>query len=220
MTSISHDCPYCKSKSASFLLLSETKAQTDHMSWYAMARCGVCKEVALARLVDLRSAARGTYAGGSPMETGKSASISDTYPLGNFYPEIEEGLIPAALPENVLASFSEAEKALENALFSSAGACYRKAIERALKVLHPDGKGTLSSRIRQLDNSQRLPESLIGLLDHVRIFGNLSVHDEEVDPTKEDCEIARDFTRLFLTYSFSLPAKISNLAKEIVQDGP
>jgi hypothetical protein len=218
MTSISHNCPHCKSKEASFLIVSEIKSQTDHYSWYTMARCGVCKEISLAQLMDTQSFSSGRYIGGSPMDTGRSNSISERYKIMVMYPEIETSLVPEALPDNVSASFVEAEKAIANGLYSSAGACYRKSVERALKVLHPEGKGTLSARIRQLSNSQRLPETLIGLLDHVRIFGNLSVHDEDEDPTKDDCDIARDFTRLFLTYSFSLPAKIAKLANEIGQD--
>ena len=218
MTSISNDCPHCKSKESSFLLVSEIRSQTDHFSWYTMVRCGVCKDISLSHLMDSQSFSNGRFIGGSPMDTGRTSSISERYKIIALFPEVEESLVPEALPDNVGASFIEAEKAIANGLYSSAGACYRKSVERALKVLHPEGKGTLSARIRQLSSTQKLPETLIVLLDHVRIFGNLSVHDEDEDPTKDDCDIERDFTRLFLTYSFSLPARVAKLAIEIGQD--
>lgn len=77
-----------------------------------------------------------------------------------------------------------------------------------MKDICPNAKGSLYSRIREMESEGLLPSSLIELLDHVRIFGNTSLHDDD-DPSKEDCSTARDFADLFLTYSYSLPAKIS-----------
>ncbi|KJS41124.1 MAG: hypothetical protein VR71_20050 [Roseovarius sp. BRH_c41] len=67
----------------------------------------------------------------------------------------------------------------------------------------------LNKRIRQLETEGLLPHSMIELLDQVRLFGNTSMHEDDEDPTKEDCSAARDFCDLFLTYAFSLPAKVA-----------
>ena len=66
----------------------------------------------------------------------------------------------------------------------------------------------LNSRIREMEKQKLLPTTLIGLLDQVRILGNYSIHEEDEDPTKEDCEAAKVFANLFLTYIFTLPARI------------
>lgn len=122
-----------------------------------------------------------------------------------------------SLPDNVAATFREAELNFADGRFPSAGQSYRKAIERALKKLHPDGKGMLNARIRALEKENALPHSMIALLDSVKLLGNDSAHEEE-DPEKEDVEAARDFTALLLTYLFELPARVQWAAEKRAGD--
>lgn len=73
----------------------------------------------------------------------------------------------------------------------------------------------LNARIRQIEKQSLLPQALIDLLDQVRIFGNATMHEDEYDPTKEDCDAARDFAHLFFTYTFSLPAMIAAVHENV-----
>jgi len=82
-------------------------------------------------------------------------------------------------------------------------------------MLFPEGKGMINNRIRELEKEELLPSILVSLLDHVKYFGNVSMHEEDVDPSKSDCEAAREFTRLFLTYTFTLPAKVEKLQQSL-----
>jgi hypothetical protein len=215
MSSIRHDCPYCGSASSSFVLLVDKQSQVFESYWHALGRCGVCKEVALIKLVDVDRTTQKVAYSTSPSEFGVKGVIEARYRVLDFHPEVKQSDVPESIPENVHSAFSEAEIAFSRGLFSSAGACYRKALERAVKSLHPDGKGTLHARIKELKGENLLPKTLIDLLDRVRILGNQSVHDEDIDPTKEDCEIARNFARLFLIYTFSLPAQVNAFSTKV-----
>ena len=134
--------------------------------------------------------------------------IFEQFPLIRVSPRPPTATTVRNLPENVAASFAEAEKCFVVGHASAATVMYRKAMERSLKHLEPEATGKLVNRIRALAKSQALPDTMVSLLDEVREFGNDGAH-EEVDPDPEDVQMARDFTRLFLTYVFELPADIA-----------
>ena len=205
MASIAHDCPRCKSKNSAFIILDEQFSQVINNVWDIMIRCGVCNDVALASLLNMQP----NVDTRSPTKLAQSKPIFERFCILRFYPEVEKSDVPDDMPDNVKSAYLEAESSFQNGLYSGAGACYRKAIERAVKNLLPDGKGMLNSRIKEIEKKGLLPPTMISLLDRVRIFGNQSVHEEDIDPTKEECDLARQFSMLFLTYSYSLPAKIS-----------
>lgn|GEM_PF-2301179 len=127
--------------------------------------------------------------------------ITSQYPSAPLSRSIPE------LPEQVAKAFHEAEDTFAARHVASAAMGYRRTLERALKVLHADGKGMLDKRIRTLEKSNALPASMIDLLDSVKFLGNDAAHELE-DPEPEDVETGRDFTHLFLTYVFELPARV------------
>jgi hypothetical protein len=214
MTSVAKDCPHCGSTAAAFLLISDTNSQVSAKYWYTMARCGVCKEIILIKFFDKLLNIQTTSLV-PPSEYAKNGLIEERFVAHYVYPSTATSEIPSGLPPNVKVSFAEAEEAFMRGLFTSAASCYRKSIERAVKSLHPDGKGTLNARIRQIQAQGLLPQTLIDLLDGVRVLGNESVHEEEYDPTKADCEVARHFSNLFLIYTFSLPERVSKLSSDV-----
>lgn len=111
------------------------------------------------------------------------------------------------LPPKIQQTFSEAEANFVDGRMVSAAIMYRKAVELTVKDLHPDGKGMLGARIRALQKKEAVPDTLIALLDTVKFLGNEGAHDED-PPSPEDVERGRDFTRLFLVYSYELPARV------------
>ncbi len=167
--------------------------------------------------MELKGSNDNSNSGNSPIEISKKAPLSDHFDLTAFYPTPERPVITDSLPENVERTLIEAEAAYSAGLYTAAASCYRKSMERATKALLPDAKGMLNARIRQIEKDGLLPRAMIELLDQVRIFANEAVHDDEVDPTKEDCAGAREFCQLFLTYAFSLPAKIDVAKKKATE---
>jgi hypothetical protein len=219
LSSLSFDCPHCGAKSAAFLLIRSAISQTQNNIWHAMGACGVCKEVVLFRLWDIHLNVQ-TRSAIDPIAYGKESNLLQRFSIIDAAPKNPTPIIPTDLPANVEAPFVEAEAALGNKLLSSAASCYRKSIERAVKFLHPDGKGMLNARIREMDKLKLLPEALIALLDQVRILGNFSIHEEIEDPSLEDCEAVKIFATLFLTYTFSLPAQVENAKLRMAASAP
>jgi len=216
MTSITHDCPFCGAKSSAFLIVSEIKHRGRKGTFSTLTECGVCRNIALAKLHDHRAAA-GNRSTILPSDQAKKGRISDIFKIQAFHPEPSKLRIASEIPENVKTSMTEAEKAFAAGLYSAAGSCYRKAIERAVKHINPNGTGMLNKRIREIEKDGLLPSAMIELLDKVRLFGNASMHEDDFDPTKGDCEAARDFADLFLTYAFSLPAMIIAASENLDQ---
>ncbi len=125
--------------------------------------------------------------------------VTEIYP--NF---IEAGI--SHLEPSVERAFREAESVWIARNFNAAGVMYRRAIERALKHLHPELNGTLAVRIHKLGGTAEVPATLVQLLDRVRYLGNDAAHDEDV--TEEDARAGREFMITYLRYAYELPAQI------------
>jgi len=202
------NCPRCGTKQSSFKIIADVKSSIESDVWDALCRCGVCKLPILVRFEDILEKQSGT----EPSKWAIFRVMHEKFLIIESHPEQEPSEIPHGTPDNVKLPLSEANESLADGRYSAAAACYRKVIERSLKHIDPSLTGMLNSRIRTLEKNGRLPPSLIELLDSVRLFGNEAMHEDNVDPSKEDCLAAKDFCELFLIYSFSLPEKIA-LAK-------
>ena len=197
MPSIKFNCPQCGARGAAFSLLHDSHHPTEDYRWFSMAKCGVCLK---AVLFDLEHT-------NNQLGPSESPFLSDI-DLKSCYPANPEPEIPDSIPQNVVVPLTEAEHSFAAGHYSAAGSCYRKAMERSLKHLDPELKGMLNQRIRELEKKGLLPTGMIELLDQVRLFGNSTMHEDDFDPTSEDCTAAREFSQLFLTYAFSLPSKV------------
>lgn len=203
MPQFSSDCPHCGTKSASFdVPFCRTQRNVKYL-WHMAGECTLCKDYILA------SAQERNRAGADPTRAMDAGTFSSQFQIIRIIPELKQPEIPHSIPDNVQNPLKEAELSFAAGLYSAAGSCYRKAIERAVKGLHPEATGMLNKRIRQLETEGLIPSAMIDLLDMVRLFGNSSMHEDDIDPSKEDCAAAREFCQLFLTYAFTLPAKVS-----------
>jgi hypothetical protein len=186
-----------------FKITAESPSGAEGNVYFGLAACGNCKQQIVAKFYY-----KGSGHGHGLVKAGGTNPLEATYILNDWAPRAQEPRIAAHIHDDIFRPLLEAEKAFSMGLYSAAGACYRKSIERAVKKLFPSGTGTLNKRIRELEKQGLLPNTMIDLLDQIRIFGNSTLHEDETDPSKEDCAAARDFSDLFLTYTFTLPAKI------------
>ncbi len=208
MGSLVIDCPYCGGKNSTFEVVAEAKSQAKAEHWYTLASCGACKEQVLLKLF---SRNRDHWKG--PMELSKSKPLSESFFWVEHHPSNVTSTIPEAIPDNVKRPLQEAEDCFRSGHYGASASSYRKAMERSIKHLDPDAKGMLYSRIRGLEKKGIFPQSLIELLDEVRLFGNSALHEDDEDPDKDDVSAAREFAQLFLTYAFSLPDKVEKAKK-------
>lgn len=86
---------------------------------------------------------------------------------------------------------------------------YRKTLETAVKELDAGGKGSLDARIKTLSKSDMIPEAVATWAHEIRGIGNDAAHDAD-EPSQDDVDAAAEFVEAFLTYAFTMPAKISN----------
>lgn len=125
------------------------------------------------------------------------------------FPQAPKGELVDSLPDPVSDALREAEENFLDRRLRASAFGYRQTIERALKLTYPvegSNRPSLYSRIENLKGT--LPQSLIELLHEVRFLGNEGVHEME-DPSFEDVKAGREFTRLFLTYTYDLPVRIA-----------
>ena len=207
MVAISTDCPWCNAKNASLEQKCERRSDKGKAHWEWLVRCSVCMAPSLVLLKD-REEHRGSTSALPPSNYGEKNSITDRYDLVGLFPSQSLPAIPEFIPQNVVGPLLEAEQSFLDGRYSAAGSCYRKALERSLKAIDPEIKGMLNARIRELERRNILPHTLIELLDQVRLFGNQAMHEDDIDPSKDDCSAARVFCELFFRYAFTLPAMI------------
>jgi hypothetical protein len=201
MGSLTRDCPHdeCRVRNGGFTSIAEGQNAFGRM--FLMATCNSCHGRILVEL--------------SPRAKGVPRAIDcHQIALENCYEEVAAWPQPPKLhpvdhlPGNVAAAYLEAEQNRADGRYPTAGMAYRRAIERALKHLAPDGKGMLNARIRQIEAAGALPHGLIELLDTVKLLGNDAAHEDE-DPDAADVARAAEFTRLFFIYTFDLPAQVA-----------
>lgn len=177
-------------------------------------KCGVCVKGVVFRILVWRTGFSEPHT--LAPEVFEQDSPNLVYEIIETHPESGRHFEIAALPANVEKAFREAEASMDAGNVSAAAVMYRKAIERTVKAIHPEGEGMLNKRIRTLEKEQRLPPAMIDLMDMVKFIGNDGAHEDE-DPTREDVELGQQFTRLLLTYIWALPAQIE--AAKAKRDG-
>ncbi len=109
--------------------------------------------------------------------------------------------------------YREAMKSLQHKNFTSAGMMFRKVLKRATTSIGPDSKNfkekRLKARIKSLADQQMLTPAMAEWADFLRDEGNEATHEEEEEFTPEQAKQMQEFTELFLTYAFTLPARVA-----------
>lgn len=148
-----------------------------------------------------------------PNRVARMAASSDEvsihdFMVGRIWPMPEPLRIPDHLPQSVERAFRQAEKNFtQEDCEDAAATMYRKALEAGLKHLHPEAKGNLAKRIKDLAATHDLPKAIGEWCDEIRLIGNDGAHEDDGVSRAELTE-ARDFVDATLRYLFSLPAMI------------
>lgn len=205
MSTIVIDCPFCAAKSVGFEIETSFPSLTEEGICHAPMRCGACSNYVMAQF------RRFTAHRVTPENDIFKGTRGSAVRLLQVFPAPPEPKTIYGLPANIEGALHSAEQTFVDNNLPAAGAMYRRTIERAVRHFDPEGKGMLNARIRAIEKAQSLPAALISLLDQVKLFGNNAIHDD-VDPTEEDITDAREFTHLFLEYTFALPKRVEEAA--------
>jgi hypothetical protein len=180
--------------------------------WFALLRCRRCNNGVMGRLE--------VYHGdvGAGPHNIEGDPTEHKWRLREWFPsEPISETCPEHVPEKVSAYFNEARDCLTGENWNAAGAMYRKAIDVATKDLVRNNwaeadiektiKEDLIVRIERLHARGLLTEALKDWAHQVRIGGKDAAHDE--DPfTQPEAEALHQFTRLFLTYTYTMPEEV------------
>ncbi|MGR3839897.1 MAG: DUF4145 domain-containing protein, partial [Cognatishimia sp.] len=164
MGQISIDCPNCSTSRANF---STHKSRVIKYNFGTMyATCALCNDGVIIWLEAISSREFGHP------ENYLDINFLDDYIITSISPEPSAIAEVENLPPNVEGTLFEAEHAFSSSLFSAAAGMYRKAIERTLKLNWSELEGSLAQRIKQLGESNEIPNQLVDLLNAVRFLGN------------------------------------------------
>ncbi|WP_347311388.1 DUF4145 domain-containing protein [Defluviimonas sp. SAOS-178_SWC] len=196
MGQLRFDCPHagCRTNSSAFTTLNESPI--GNQRWHVFAVCASCRHTIIVE-------ATGNHPSEKPSQFGH-AEFAKRFSVTAIWPEPPKLSVVEHLDEEIRATYDEAEACYADGHSRAAAMAYRATIELALKNLNPEGKGMLAARIRAMKGT--LPDGLIDLLNHVKFLGNEAAHAGA--PDIDDLKAGRDFTRLFLTYTFELPARV------------
>lgn len=142
---------------------------------------------------------------------------SDKFPIVRAWPTAS-AVAPADVPEVVSRYYEQGFKSLLGGNWDAAGSMFRKTLDVGTKLLRPDlNQRSLFDRINQMVTDHDLTPAMGEWSHRVRLDGNSAVHDEEPE-TEADAKNTRDFTEAFLTYAFTLPAKIAAHTNKAAND--
>lgn len=222
MITFGYDCPYCSKKDVAFTVQHITshvkeKAHYEGVSFHTVfATCNHCLN-GISALYYVNNS--DVYVNGAPLANGLLSAVTDSVPHFfsdiferdlDWFPKAPEADIPQYLPVEVERKFSAGEKLYfqtkhDEDLIEFAGTAYRAALELALKSLDDNTDKNLNWRINHLVNEKVLVKSMGEFAHSIRSLGNSATHNEI---TQDELEKLRLFTRLFLLYTFTLPAMI------------
>ena len=193
-------CPYCEAAS-NFQKVSEAfqHGNRNYAKVYGFFQCPRCRNAILVQ---------------RPIVGGNAI----------VWPKPPTPEIPKNLPENIHDAFLEAERCLINKSFHAAATEARRTLEIVVADLLNKSGENLKNDIKNLENEENLkedkkdrvlPKAMIEWAHNVRIIGNDSAHNNTPPQySEEDSREALEFTRMFLTYAFTLPERIKKTREE------
>ena len=200
-------CPHCltqkvglKSVGQDYIEYSISSEYSSHV-WHHFLKCRSCGKAIVAVV-------RGGSESLGPHHVAQSEKISDfKFSMIDYYPKPPRISAPEHTPRNIASNYKEALDSLNRGNWVSAAVIFRKVLDRATKELDPSLKGRkLIDRIESLAQQGAISPAMKDWATIVRLEGNEAVHDE--DPDEETAKELKEYTELFLTYSFTLTHRV------------
>lgn len=134
--------------------------------------------------------------------------VTHFFQIRDVWPEPPKPSCPEYVPAEVERAFLEAEDCRLRKNWGSAAMSYRRALERAVNAIHPEGgTNSLAKTLKELEREQRITPDIASWADEIRIIGNGVAHDAK-DPGEAEVEDQANFTRMALVYLFEMPERV------------
>lgn len=237
MAFLSADCPRCKLKAVSLLVVGNSffyRKSGNYRLQYSevFCNCPSCKRSSIAvvrqRTPELTNNATEDQAirrfdamlWSTPNSfAGTPVSITDYGLLEGFVStkDLSNLPIPDFLPHQIIQVFGEGNLCLDVGCFNAAGVMYRTAIDLATKTLIPaegapkNTRYSLGNRLTWLFEQSRLPKELATLAECIKQDGNDAAHDASLSVI--DAKDLHEFTFELLRRLYTEPERL-RLAEE------
>ncbi|MFV0432345.1 MAG: DUF4145 domain-containing protein [Alphaproteobacteria bacterium] len=185
------DCPHCYTRNVAFSFVYRHKVSD--VKQHNIYACGYCNQAVI-------------------FEYTKKED-NDKFVLVQTFPEGAVIELPLYLPKNIESFFLQGIKALPDSP-DAAGAMFRKTLENALNDVVPKElrDKSIFIKIRDAVRHNYISDELGKWADIIRIDGNEAAHAE--NPFDLDqAEVLRQFTEIFLTQIYTLPALVAKRSK-------
>lgn len=198
------DCPHCLAESVGMNLVGYTELPANRPT--AMFQCNRCHDIVCICMESHRKAADWLAHESGPIEDAANNNFSR---IVSTYPVAERIEAPPHVSPVVRRAFEQGADNAKRRNMDAAAAMYRKAIDVATRELDSGLSGkNLAPRIDALHKSGKLTDDLKEWAHLIRLDGNQGAHDEQELGDQEISQLA-SFTELFLTYTFTLPARVA-----------
>ncbi|WP_260428215.1 DUF4145 domain-containing protein [Burkholderia sp. Bp9031] len=202
MATIVHDCPHCGASLAAFVPIGATVHPKRADFWNLLATCPACGDP-IAAVVWASDGPRS-----NPTNCATSLNAHHEYRVVALYPKPEVIPTPEHVPDAAARAFEQGTRCLGRGDYTPGAAMFRRCLEIALKKYTPEIEAwKLEKRIDKLATEGKITKDIQAWAHRVRLDGNDALHEEE-EFTKESAGELMEFTRLLLTYLYTLPEKI------------
>ncbi len=219
MSSTTITCPHCQAEHVGARITSGAQLpDEDGEARYFFT--AICRKCCIPSIIVARRTATRLGDGRALI---KHVCRTQRDPIPNFIEPV--GMIPALdavqapddLPANVASAYAEARDCLRRGAVISAAMGFRLTLERATRALNGDAGNSLAERIAALAGKNALPPALGKWAGEIGLIRGKPV-DHDTDPSPDELRSAGDFTEMFLTYAFTLPARIDQ--RRGLESGP
>lgn len=203
-------CPHegCRLENAAYVVKSFNRP--DPVVYECFSVCPGCGRSVIA-VLNVPATIDPVNHGGNLLDT-----IAPAPRLHAVFPFVASVDTPDHVPPELHRFYEQAFDSLQRGNWDAASMMYRKTLERALKHLHPDGKGMLAQRIRELPDDLGVTDSMKEWAGEIKDIGNEAAHDDA--ETQEDAEAIYNFTNMFLRYTFTMPGMLKD-RRNVHDDG-
>ncbi|MGU2444413.1 DUF4145 domain-containing protein [Burkholderia cenocepacia] len=202
MATLVQDCPHCGAAHAAFTVTNAAMHVRKGNVWNIMAACPACGDPISGEVF----ASNGQHS--NPHNAQGNLYEANGFKVVEVFPKPIESPTPEHVPPASARAFDQGARCLMRGDFTPAAAMFRRCLEIALKAHSPEIEAwKLEKRIDKLAAERKITEDMKTWAHRVRLDGNDALHEEE-EFTKETATELMEFTRLLLTYLYTLPEKI------------
>lgn len=208
-----HLCPHCQADNMTFLPQGEViigDARIVHF-WNTFYVCPNCDHGFVVEYIHRTPIGRGNSYSPSTCEGN---AIKRGFSIHAIHPKPKEPTVPFSIPDDLVGDYQEAERNFTLTNFKSAGLMFRTILDRVTQKEATDKTiGKLINRIDHLAEQGIITNKLKELAHCIREDGNIANHEDQ-GFVQEQARQMKEFTRLFMTYVYTLPILVEEAHKK------